>query len=267
MCTYIETTRHGIGEAIKGNRVLAFYMEHEIAFTKLNGPTLGTEYAHNFLSAWLAQLQQNRVLPIFQQNLAGYYRLDPYDFSGYAAIVKLDEDSVVDLNSAIGSQKNEKSLVLVDSLLANPENQGRNSRTAAESLGVDFILRATDCDVDGAIRKIYHPRAVNHAHQGLTKVIHCYDSGDLVSSLQCLKDQGFSLVVADFNITNSTSVHRFQWPNKVALVIGNEHEGIPEPIIKMANSIVYIPSRNGLSLSAPVATGILLAAYNSFNDR
>ena len=57
----------------------------------------------------------------------------------------------------------------------------------------------------------------------------------------------------------ATDLYKFKWPEKVALLVGNEHAGLSETALKMCDSLIYIPMRGFVqSLNVSVATALCI---------
>lgn len=71
-----------------------------------------------------------------------------------------------------------------------------------------------------------------------------------------LKENHYNLVCADMS---GTELKLFKKPEKIALVIGNEGNGVSDELMTMANSVVRIPMSNGVeSLNAGVSASIIM---------
>jgi tRNA (guanosine-2'-O-)-methyltransferase len=87
--------------------------------------------------------------------------------------------------------------------------------------------------------------------------IHRYD--DPAACARDLQDQGFELWVADAESTG-TDVADLPWEHKIALVFGNEHEGVSPQMEQAASGRFRIPMHGfSQSLNVSVAAGISLA--------
>lgn len=85
--------------------------------------------------------------------------------------------------------------------------------------------------------------------------LHCNAS----SCARELLDRGFELWVADAE-SASTDVVEVPWERKIALVLGNEHEGVSPQMEKAASGRFRIPMHGfSQSLNVSVAAGISLA--------
>lgn len=79
-----------------------------------------------------------------------------------------------------------------------------------------------------------------------------------------LKREGFGIIALEQDkkaILLSQTDNRCRFAKKVALIVGNEVEGLPQSILKLADKIIYIPMLGKKeSLNVSVAFGI--AIYN-----
>ncbi len=74
-----------------------------------------------------------------------------------------------------------------------------------------------------------------------------------------LRDQGYAVVVIEI-AEQAISLLDFNFPEKVALVVGNEASGVPEALIQQADHIVSIP-QYGVVGSLNVAVSASIAMY------
>lgn len=73
-----------------------------------------------------------------------------------------------------------------------------------------------------------------------------------------LKKQGVQIIALEKN-DESIDIHKARFGNKVALVVGNEVDGISEDILKLCDKIVHIPMYGKKeSLNVSVAAGIAM---------
>jgi tRNA G18 (ribose-2'-O)-methylase SpoU len=81
----------------------------------------------------------------------------------------------------------------------------------------------------------------------------------LVPVLESLRDDGFRLVGLE-QTTNSTSLHKYQFVRRTALVIGNERTGLTDDVLRLLDDVVEIPVW-GLPYSHNAATAGAIALY------
>ena len=87
---------------------------------------------------------------------------------------------------------------------------------------------------------------------------------ELPAYLRGLKEEGYALVGLEQTVT-SQMLGRVEFPEKVALVLGKEKEGIPARIIQMLDLCVEIPQFGIIrSLNVHVSGSILIWEYISF---
>ena len=88
--------------------------------------------------------------------------------------------------------------------------------------------------------------------------------GNLPNYLRRLKDEGYSLVGLEQTVT-SKCLGKVEFPEKMALILGKEKEGIPPTIIQMLDLCVEIPQFGIIrSLNVHVSGSILIWEYISF---
>lgn len=127
--------------------------------------------------------------------------------------------------------------------VADPGNMGAIIRTA-NAAGYEEIYLTRDCTDP------YAPKSVRASMSGIffTKLY----VAERAAILDCLK--GVEILVADMNGEN---IFTFEPPEKFALAIGNEGNGISEEVLKAASRTLRIPMQaTQESLNAAVAAGI-----------
>ena len=77
--------------------------------------------------------------------------------------------------------------------------------------------------------------------------------------LKQLKSEGYVLVGLE-QTTHAQNIHTYQFPRKMALVLGNERLGLTEEELKYLDAVVEIPVW-GLPYSYNVATSCTMAVY------
>lgn len=73
-----------------------------------------------------------------------------------------------------------------------------------------------------------------------------------------LHEEGFTIYATHLNET-SVSIYQIDFTKKVAIVVGNEHEGVSEEATKHADGVIQIPMFGMIqSLNVSVATAVIL---------
>ena len=150
----------------------------------------------------------------------------------------------------------EDAVVVVLDHLEDPHNLGAIIRTC-EAAGVTSIIIPKNRGVEvnatviktsvGAIENIPVSMVIN-----------------LNTTIQDLKDHGFWVVGTD--VENSVDYREIDYSGKIALVIGNEGEGMSRLVRESCDFIARIPMRGKVnSLNASVAAGIMI--YEIFRQK
>lgn len=80
---------------------------------------------------------------------------------------------------------------------------------------------------------------------------------DNVEAALSLKNEGFSLVAVEL-ADEAVSYLEFEWPEKVALVIGNEQRGVYGKVMQHVDAAVFLPmAGKGRSLNVHVAAAVI----------
>ncbi len=73
-----------------------------------------------------------------------------------------------------------------------------------------------------------------------------------------LKKEGFKIIATALN-EKAKNLYDLDLTQKVAIVMGNEHRGVSDEVLKYADEILYIPMRGMIqSLNVSVATAVIL---------
>jgi tRNA (guanosine-2'-O-)-methyltransferase len=95
--------------------------------------------------------------------------------------------------------------------------------------------------------------------QGAEKWLDIHLHDDASTCAREVLDRGFELWIADAD-SKSTDVAELPWERKIALVFGNEHEGVSPPMDRAASGRFRIPMHGfSQSFNVSVAAGISLA--------
>ncbi len=141
-------------------------------------------------------------------------------------------------------------LVIVLDRVLDHGNLGTIIRTAS-AFGVHDII-STSPDLDLFFKKIVT------ASRGkvFDMDMHCFHSGS--AAITALKQKGYQVVATSPYAKNIQALAPLQ-PKPIALVVGNETEGITDEIMQLADIVVQIPMSGSIeSLNVGVATGIQL---------
>jgi RNA methyltransferase, TrmH family len=133
----------------------------------------------------------------------------------------------------------------------NPYNVGAVLRTAA-FLGVDAAILGAP-----APHPALAPAAVRVAEGGAEHLLLARTT-DLAETLSRLRARGVRIVGADSHAPESAFA--FSFPRPLALVVGNEREGLGERVRKECDAVVAIVGTGAVeSLNVAVAAGLLMA--------
>lgn len=138
--------------------------------------------------------------------------------------------------------------VLILDRIQDPGNMGTIIRTA-DAAGVDAIINLKGC-VD-----IYNPKVIRSTMGSI------FDMNIIQSTqedaIRVLKDNDFEIVSSYLNTDNY--YNNVNYKDKVALVIGNEANGVNDELINSSDTLVKIPIYgNAESLNAAISSAILM---------
>ncbi len=140
-------------------------------------------------------------------------------------------------------------IVLLENI-QNPSNLGSVLRSVS-AFGIDLVV------LSGASCDIYNPKVLRGSMGAVFRVnILCVEN--TVNFITHLKKEKFMTFasVLDKNVEDVTLLNDFQ---KIAIVMGNEGNGITKEVIQVCDRKISIPMKaNCESLNVSVATGIIL---------
>lgn len=143
----------------------------------------------------------------------------------------------------------ENSLVVILDHIEDPHNFGAIIRTC-EAAGVNGIIIPKDrsVDVNSTVMK---------TSAGACELISISQVTNLVQTIDKLKKEGFWIVGTA--LENSEDYRQIDYSGKIALVVGNEGNGISNSVFKACDYIAKIPMYGTTnSLNVSVATGIMI---------
>lgn len=80
---------------------------------------------------------------------------------------------------------------------------------------------------------------------------------DPLAAVQALKADGYSVIAVELTET-AQPYHTFDWPQRVALVVGHEDHGVTNATLAACDAAVFIPMYGkGLSLNVHVALAVV----------
>lgn len=146
--------------------------------------------------------------------------------------------------------KAERAVVLLADGLQDPHNLGAILRTAwLLNVQAIFITENRSASMTPSVMKV--------ASGGAEHVPVVVD-GNLLEVAKSLKDMGFWLYGLAGESANT--LWQIEFPEKVALVVGNEESGIRTPLARLCDELVCIPQvAAGASFNASVAAAIALS--------
>lgn len=136
-------------------------------------------------------------------------------------------------------------LILLDGL-QDSGNIGTIIRTC-DALGIGGVVLSPDC------ADIYSPKVVRGAMGSLFRLpITVTPLPGFIAGLQA---DGYTVYAAVLD-KNAASIDEVRFPEKCAVVIGNEGNGVSQEVINAAGKSIYIPIENAESLNAAIAAAI-----------
>ena len=145
-------------------------------------------------------------------------------------------------------------LLLLDGI-QDPGNLGTILRTS-EAAGVNMVIMSEDC-VD-----IFNPKVIRSTMGSIFRVP--FITNDLVSVIELMKTEGISVYGAA--LEDSTDCRNITFPDRCAIVIGNEGNGISQSVLNAVTEKIRIPMAGEVeSLNAAVSAAVLLYHIGVFD--
>ena len=139
-------------------------------------------------------------------------------------------------------------IVVILDHLEDPHNLGAVIRTC-EAAGIKDIILPKD-------RSVQVNSTVMKTSAGCLDRVNLYQVTNLVQTITYLKKQGFWIIGTDME---GSDYRKFDYQGKIAVVIGNEGNGMSRLVKESCDFIVSIPMYGNVnSLNASVAAGIIL---------
>lgn len=142
---------------------------------------------------------------------------------------------------------NSSRFIILDNV-QDPGNVGTIIRTAY-SFGYDGIIVGNDCC------DIYNEKVIS-ATQGAIFNIPTYRC-NLMNEINVLKDKGFYIYGTDLKESKFLS-ELVKYPTKLAIIVGNEGQGVKESILELTDQNIKIEMQNFESLNVAVAASICM---------
>ena len=147
--------------------------------------------------------------------------------------------------------KKDSSVVLIVDSIEDPRNFGAILRTC-DAFGIDGIFYKKNNQV--GINDL-----VNKVSMGATNYLNLCEVANLNQIVQKLKENGYWIYATTLN-KQAIPYYKEKFPSKVAIIVGNESNGISNLLIKESDVSIYIPMEGHVqSLNVSVATGIVLS--------
>ena len=169
-------------------------------------------------------------------------------------VIATADKNITDISSFAGRMGNSNDNVVILDRLQDPGNAGTIIRTA-EAAGYRAVI------VMSGTADVYSPKVVRAAAGSLFRM-QLFSSSDMNETVRILKASGKCIVSADLD--TDVMYNSVDLSENIALVIGNEGQGVSRGFLEASDIKVRIPMEGSIeSLNAAVAAGILM--YQSHN--
>ena len=230
----------------------------DIAFG-VNASSMALRHRRVRSLSYLAETRNKRVLALVEEARAAGLHVEPVDnerleeLTGSAVhqgvLVRLRKDAGLHMDTAL-EQATGPSLVLLLDGITDPQNVGAILRTS----------------VAAGVRAIVLPKrrgatltpGVHRASVGLSFAAPVVEPTNLSRAIDALREAGFWVVAAHSGEQTQTAT-TFDWPERTALVLGSESDGVSRLLQDRADFKVELPMDSQVeSLNVGVAAGVLM---------
>jgi len=165
--------------------------------------------------------------------------VDSVNNQGIVAVASID---------LVASNKLENRHQLILDSISDPGNLGNIIRTA-DWFGISNIYLSND-SVDPYNAKVIRSAMGAHFYLNIIEI-------NITQHIMNLKKNNFTIIAADLNGEN---IYNWDFPEKWALILGNEAHGISNKVRKLIDCKITIPKQGNIeSLNVSMAAGILLS--------
>jgi tRNA (guanosine-2'-O-)-methyltransferase len=158
-------------------------------------------------------------------------------------------------------QKRDKNFIVVLEDIKDKHNAGAILRSC-DAFGILYVYF-----IFNKLEQNYTPEELTSSSVGSSKWLEykIFDSKNFsnptIACIEELRQNDFKIVATVIDET-AIKLPNFEWPDKVALFLGNEVNGLTEEAINLADYKVYIPMYGMVqSLNVSVSAGIFLYDY------
>ncbi len=169
---------------------------------------------------------------------------------GIMAIIKQNQ-------SLLNTFENANNFYLILDTIQDPGNLGTIIRTA-DAAGVTGVILSKGC-VD-----LYNPKVLR-ATMGSIFHLPVFFSEDIIETISNIRSKGIKIIAAFLN--GSVSCFEMDAIDNIAVIIGNEANGISEELAAQADLLVKIPMPGKAeSLNASIAAALIMFEVVRFKD-
>ncbi|MDB6061110.1 MAG: hypothetical protein JWM78_1213 [Verrucomicrobiaceae bacterium] len=136
--------------------------------------------------------------------------------------------------------------------LKSPENVGMIVRSHLAHNGEEIIF--TGNDLPWVFKK--GSQAFSRKLEKQAVIVHIKDP---VEAIKYARNKEFSPLAIEIS-ENSEFINKFSFPNRAALIVGNESEGLSKSFLALCDAVVTIPQYGGVG-SLNVAVSASIAMY------
>ena len=176
-----------------------------------------------------------------------------YEREGYIGVTKAIMDKIANTDTTVTEiglckmiEKNELSnKILILDGIQDPGNLGALMRSS-KAFGFDTIVLG-----DGSV-DIYNDKVIRSSQGAIFKLN--FIKANLLDFIPTLKDYD----IYGTNVINGIDLKDVKINDKMAIVLGNEGNGISKEVNSLLNKNIYIPNYDTESLNVSVAGGIIM---------
>ena len=218
---------------------------------------LATEYSYKKARPYLSKLVK-RTVPVYIADKETIEKMIGFRFH-QGLMVAARSPRKLPFDMMPGKMRSPNLLVALDGV-NDPENVGLIVRNAA-AFGADMMI------VDPASYDPYYRKAVRVSIGSIFKLPVAYEP-DIAAFLKRLKKEFNTRIIVTSPCQDAVDIALADLSGNVCLVLGSEDEGVSKQVLKLADTLVKVPtSRNVDSLNVACTSAICLYKAASVRHR
>ncbi len=200
----------------------------------------------------LAELINQNSIKVLSQDKFALDRLAP-NSQHQGVVAEITERKIYSLSEYLNTARNQHELILILDQISDPHNFGAILR-AAECFGVSAVLWSN-------VRNSGITDVVTKVSVGASELVNLIQVTNISQALKELKKNNFWIAATAID-EGAEPIQKFKFPEKTALILGSEGEGIKHILLENSDFKVYLPMYGQIdSLNVSQAAAVFLTYW------